>query len=109
MMVRRPRGNSKDPFRHYLADFGKIVQNRSKKQQIGNIVPDHWRLVEDLAAIAATIRRTRKEAGITQADLADLAGTSERTVRAIETATGNPSLGAVVAVANAVGLHIVAG
>lgn len=74
--------------------------------QIGNIAPDYRRLMEDLATIAATIRKARKEAGITQADLADLAGTSERTVRAIETATGNPSLGAVVAVANAVGLHM---
>ncbi|UKA62381.1 helix-turn-helix transcriptional regulator [Arthrobacter sp. FW306-04-A] len=64
--------------------------------------------MEDLAAIAASIRKARKEAGITQADLADLAGTSERTVRTIETATGNPSLAAVVAVANAVGLHMVA-
>ncbi|MBB6407211.1 helix-turn-helix transcriptional regulator [Arthrobacter sp. AZCC_0090] len=64
--------------------------------------------MEDLAAIAATIRKARKEAGITQADLADLAGTSERTIRAIETASGNPSLAAVVAVANAVGIHIVA-
>ncbi|MFH5878803.1 helix-turn-helix transcriptional regulator [Arthrobacter sp. NA-172] len=64
--------------------------------------------MEDLAAIAAAIRKARKEAGITQADLADLGGTSERTVRAIETATGNPSLTAVVAVANAVGLHLVA-
>jgi putative transcriptional regulator len=53
-------------------------------------------------------RKARKEAGITQAELADLAGTSERTVRAIETATGNPSLAAVEAVANAVGLHLVA-
>ncbi|WAH95623.1 helix-turn-helix transcriptional regulator [Arthrobacter sp. MMS18-M83] len=64
--------------------------------------------MEDLAAIAASIRKARKEAGITQADLADLAGTSERTVRAIETATGNPSLAAVVTVANAVGLHLAA-
>ncbi|MCX2747755.1 helix-turn-helix domain-containing protein [Arthrobacter sp. MI7-26] len=64
--------------------------------------------MEDLAAIAASIRKARKEAGITQADLADLAGTSERTVRAIETAAGNPSLTAVVAVANAVGLHMAA-
>lgn len=64
--------------------------------------------MEDLAAIAATVRKARKEAGITQADLADLAGTSERTIRAIETAGGNPSLAAVVAVANAVGIHIVA-
>lgn len=71
-------------------------------------MPNPRRLVEDLAAIAASIRKARKAAGITQADLADLAGTSERTIRAIETATGNPSLAAVVAVANAVGLHMVA-
>lgn len=71
-------------------------------------MPDYGVPVEDMAAIAATIRKARKEAGITQADLADLAGTSERTVRAIETATGNPSLAAVVAVANTVGLHVAA-
>ncbi len=76
--------------------------------QIGNIVPDYRRLVEDLLAIADAIRKARKEAGITQGDLANLAETSERTVRAIETATGNPSLGAVVAVANAIGLHMAA-
>lgn len=64
--------------------------------------------MEDLLAIADAIRKARKEAGITQADLANLAETSERTVRAIETATGNPSLGAVVAVANAIGLHLAA-
>ncbi len=64
--------------------------------------------MEDLLAIADAIRKARKEAGITQLDLANLAETSERTVRAIETATGNPSLGAVVAVANAIGLHMAA-
>ncbi|WP_423182412.1 helix-turn-helix transcriptional regulator [Arthrobacter sp. NyZ413] len=64
--------------------------------------------MNDLESIAGAIRKARKEVGITQADLADLAGTSERTVRAIETATGNPSLAAVVATANAVGLRVAA-
>ncbi|WP_395858381.1 helix-turn-helix transcriptional regulator [Arthrobacter sp. KBS0702] len=59
-----------------------------------------------MAEIAEGIRRNRKEAGLTQEDLAHLAGTSERTVRAIETGTGNPSLQAVVAVANVLGLKL---
>lgn len=62
--------------------------------------------MDDVEGIAAGIRRARKDAGITQADLADLAGTSERTIRAIETGTGNPSLAALVAVANVLGLHL---
>ena len=62
--------------------------------------------MEDVAAIGASIRRARKEAGITQGTLADLIGTSSRTVHAIETGAGNPSLGTVAAAANAVGLHL---
>jgi putative transcriptional regulator len=62
--------------------------------------------MEDVAAIALGIRRSRKEAGLTQEELAQLAGTSERTVRAIETGAGNPSLQAVVAVANVLGLKL---
>lgn len=62
--------------------------------------------MEDVAAIGAGIRQARREAGITQATLADLVGTSPRTVHAIETGTGNPSLLTVVAAANAVGLHL---
>lgn len=62
--------------------------------------------MEDVAAIGACIRRARKEAGITQNTLADLIGTSSRTVHAIETGTGNPSLVTVAAAANAVGLHL---
>jgi len=46
------------------------------------------------------------EAGITQGTLADLIGTSSRTVHAIETGTGNPSLVTVAAAANAVGLRL---
>ncbi|MBE4719330.1 transcriptional regulator [Pseudarthrobacter sp. AB1] len=62
--------------------------------------------MDDVTAIGASIRQARKEAGITQATLADLIGTSSRTVHAIETGTGNPSLVTVAAAANAVGLHL---
>jgi putative transcriptional regulator len=62
--------------------------------------------MDDIAAIGASIRRARREAGITQATLADLIGTSSRTVHAIETGTGNPSLVTVAAAANAVGQHL---
>lgn len=62
--------------------------------------------MEDISAIGASIRRSRKDAGITQETLADLIGTSARTIHAIETGTGNPSLLTVIAAANAVGLHL---
>lgn len=63
----------------------------------------------DVTAIAEGIRRARKDAGLTQEQLAQLAGTSERTVRAIETGTGNPSLQSVVAVASVLGLKLAVG
>lgn len=62
--------------------------------------------MESVSAIAASIRAARQESGLTQEDLAQLAQTSERTIRAIETATGNPSLRAVAAVANVLGLRL---
>jgi putative transcriptional regulator len=65
--------------------------------------------MDDVESIAASIRAARKEAGLTQEDLAHLAGMSERTVRGLETAMGNPSLRAVVAIANVLGLHLAAG
>lgn len=60
----------------------------------------------DVSLIGASIRSARRDAGITQEDLAHLAGTSVRTVRAIETGTGNPSLRAVVAVSGVLGLRV---
>jgi len=62
----------------------------------------------EVEAVGRAIRAARKEAGLTQRDLADLAGISERTVRAIETGTGNPALAAVAAAANVLGLRLVA-
>lgn len=64
--------------------------------------------MNDVDTIGASLRSARKEAGLKQSDLADLAGVSERTVRAIETGTGNPTLAAVVSVANVLGLRVAA-
>lgn len=61
----------------------------------------------DVKSIGEAVRAARKEAGLKQSDLADLSGVSERTVRAIETGTGNPTMAAVVAVANVLGLRVV--
>lgn len=60
----------------------------------------------DIVDVGSSIRRARKDAGITQETLAELIGTSVRTVRAIESGAGNPSLQAVAAAANALGLHL---
>ena len=62
--------------------------------------------VDSVSAVADSIRAARKQAGLTQEDLANLAETSERTIRAIETGMGNPSLRAVVAAANVLGLRL---
>jgi putative transcriptional regulator len=63
-------------------------------------------MMDDARAIGESVRAARRYAALTQGDLADLAGVSERTVRTIETGTGNPSLAAVVAVVNTLGLHL---
>lgn len=62
--------------------------------------------MDSVLTVAAGIRAVRKEVGLTQEDLANLAETSERTIRAIETGTGNPSLRAVVAAAQVLGLRL---
>ncbi|ALU39053.1 XRE family transcriptional regulator [Kocuria flava] len=64
--------------------------------------------MSDVEGVGRAIRTARKEARLTQKDLADLVGISERTVRAIETGTGNPSLAAVAAAAGVLGLRLVA-
>jgi len=77
-----------------------------KNGWISNIFPKQGEGMDDIKSIGASIRRARKGAGITQETLADLIGTSTRTVHAIETGRGNPSLLTVAAAANAVGLHL---
>ncbi|GAA1496537.1 helix-turn-helix domain-containing protein [Paeniglutamicibacter kerguelensis] len=62
--------------------------------------------MDSVSAIAASIRAARKKTGLTQADLAELAEVLERTVRAMETATGNPSPRAVISVLGVLGLRL---
>ncbi|WP_309081549.1 helix-turn-helix domain-containing protein [Zhihengliuella sp.] len=64
--------------------------------------------MDDMQRIGDRIRHARKGYGLTQRDLAELIGASERTVREIERGTGGQALRIVVAAANAVGLNVVA-
>ena len=64
--------------------------------------------MSDVEEVGRAIRAAREEAGLTQKDLADLAGISERTVRAVETGAGNPALAAVAAATGVLGLRLVA-
>lgn len=63
----------------------------------------------DAAAIGAAIRSARKSYRLTQQELADLAGISDKTLRDIERGATSPSVGAVIASANALGLSLVTG
>lgn len=62
--------------------------------------------MDELRSIGTAVRAARKEAGITQKQLADLIELGERTVRDIELGAQSPSIGAVVRAANAVGLSV---
>ncbi|GAA3707401.1 hypothetical protein GCM10022377_21450 [Zhihengliuella alba] len=64
--------------------------------------------MDDMQRIGDRIRRARKGYGLTQRDLAELIGASERTVREVERGTGGQALRIVVAAAHAVGLTVVA-
>lgn len=58
------------------------------------------------AEIGKTLRGARKRLGVTQADAAELAGLSERTVRDIEKGKDGSSFAAYLGLANVVGLQI---
>lgn len=61
----------------------------------------------DLATeIGAAIRRARKEAGLTQQQLGELSGVSDRTLRDIESGAGSPALRSVLTVLTVLGLHV---
>lgn len=59
-----------------------------------------------LQTLGAAIRDERRAARLTQAQLAELAGCSDRTLRDIERGAGSPSIGTVVAVLDALGLGL---
>ena len=56
--------------------------------------------------VGKTLREVRRENGLTQRQLADLAGVSERTLRDIEKGRGGVSFAAVVEVASVLGLRL---
>lgn len=56
--------------------------------------------------IGSALRTARRRLGLTQQEVADLAGLSDRTVRDLEKGSSSPSLGAVIAVATVLGLRL---
>lgn len=63
--------------------------------------------MDPVTELGAELQRARKQNGLTQEQLAELAGISEQTLRSIERGAGNPSIEAVLSVANVLGLRIV--
>ncbi|MEU5564660.1 helix-turn-helix domain-containing protein [Micromonospora musae] len=59
-----------------------------------------------LADIAAALRRERERAGLTRADLAHRAGLAESVLARFESADGDPSVGSLWALADALGIPI---
>jgi y4mF family transcriptional regulator len=57
--------------------------------------------------LSQLLRRRRRELGVTQADLARLAGLSLHGVSDIETGKGNPTLETLLKLSDALGLRIV--
>ena len=58
------------------------------------------------ATIGRSIREMRKSYRLTQTQLGDLVGLSDKTVRDIERGTGSPSLKAVLSTLSALGLRL---
>lgn len=56
--------------------------------------------------IGSAIKSARREYNLTQQQLADLAGFSDKTIRDIEKGTGSPSLHAVISALDVVGLTL---
>ncbi|WP_248126490.1 type II toxin-antitoxin system Y4mF family antitoxin [Micrococcus lacusdianchii] len=56
--------------------------------------------------LGSALRAARRRLGLTQQEVADLAGLSDRTVRDLEKGSSSPSLGAVIAVATVLGLRL---
>lgn len=59
--------------------------------------------------IASLIKSRRKLLGITQKDLADIAGVSSRYLYNIEKGVGNPSIETLVAIFNTLGIRMSVG
>jgi len=79
--------------------------------EIGMFVPDGREIVEGetLVSIGSTVRSRRKALGLTQTDLADLAGCSERFVRFVEAGKATVRVDKLLAVLDALGLELSVG
>jgi len=60
----------------------------------------------DITEIASTLRGRRKFLRITQGDLADISGISERTLRDIEKGIANPELESLLKLCEVLGLEL---
>ncbi len=70
----------------------------------GKLLPIY--LVMDSKAIGKAVRERRKSRKILQADLADIAGISPRTLRDIEKGTANPELETLMKLCQALGMEV---
>jgi y4mF family transcriptional regulator len=68
---------------------------------ISNLLPDM-----DIKEIGSTIKGRRKFLKITQEDLADISGISERTLRDIEKGLANPELESLMKLCEVLGLKL---
>ncbi|MBA2390184.1 MAG: helix-turn-helix transcriptional regulator [Geodermatophilaceae bacterium] len=66
----------------------------------------HVRADHELTTLGAVVRARRRDLGLRQDELADLAGVSERFVHAVETGKPTVQLDKVLDVLRAVGLHL---
>ena len=58
------------------------------------------------STIGQTIKQRRKELGITQPDLSELAGVSKNTLNQLERGQGNPSLDIITKLAEVLGMEL---
>lgn len=80
---------------------------RGRTSVTGTIVPVGGEVVGDtMARIAAAVRDRRRALELTQQDVADLAGVSERFVRFVEQGKPSVRLDALAAVLDALGLAL---
>ena len=63
----------------------------------------------DIKEIGKTVRERRKFLKITQEDLADISGISERTLRDIEKGSANPELESLMKLCKVLGLELTIG
>jgi y4mF family transcriptional regulator len=60
----------------------------------------------DLKELGGAIRARRKSRKVVQADLAEIAGISDRTLRDIENGTANPELSTLLKICGTLGMEI---